>query len=118
MLKLPTALILSICSLSTMADCNFGNVYEDLDCYEKQLKTSKAELNRTYQKLSQQSDKATQNALEESQKAWLNYRDKQCNGLMAQIGSQAQGGGSGLIITSCLADLTQSRVTELKSLLD
>ncbi|MFB2588295.1 lysozyme inhibitor LprI family protein [Acinetobacter sp. c1-l78] len=102
----------------TFANCDFGNVYEDLQCYEKQFSQAKVQLNKTYQKLYQQQNTNTQQALEQSQTAWLNYRDKQCNGLMGAIGSEAQGAGSGLIVTSCLAEMTTERSKTLAELLD
>ncbi|WP_244129433.1 lysozyme inhibitor LprI family protein [Burkholderia gladioli] len=55
---------------------------------------------------------------EQSQKAWLNYRDKQCNGYLAAAASQSQGEGPALIVRDCLAELTRQRVDYLKTLLE
>ncbi|WP_244121696.1 lysozyme inhibitor LprI family protein [Burkholderia gladioli] len=54
---------------------------------------------------------------EQSQKAWLNYRDKQCNGYFAAEASQSQGEGPALIVRDCLAELTRQRLDYLKTLL-
>lgn len=98
------------------ADCKTGNVYSDIDCYEKQLKNDKASMNRIYNKLASNIDTEGKAALEGSQKAWLDYRTKQCSGLMGYYGSQAMGAGSHLIILSCEAEKTKERLNELKSL--
>lgn len=48
-----------------------------------------------------------------SQRAWLAYRDAQC-----ELDGHAMDGGSAqpLLVSSCLADLTRKRTDELKSL--
>ncbi len=98
------------------AECKTGNVYSDIDCYEKQLKNDKASMNRIYNKLASSLDNEGKALLDSSQKAWLDYRTKQCSGLMGYYGSQAMGAGSHLIILSCEADKTHERLIELKSL--
>lgn len=105
-------------SVSAYAQCQTGNVYTDIDCYEKQLKADKSELNRTYKSLYASLDSDGRLALDASQKAWLVYREKECNGLMAYFGSQSQGAGSHLSTLSCVADKTEDRVKELKGYLD
>ncbi|MCH7330240.1 lysozyme inhibitor LprI family protein [Acinetobacter modestus] len=47
-----------------------------------------------------------QKQLELSQKAWLAYREAQCEGLMGYgyYGSQAQGAGYALIQCSCISE--------------
>ncbi|WP_230950780.1 lysozyme inhibitor LprI family protein [Burkholderia cepacia] len=107
-------LILPITSFAG-ACANSGNVYGDLSCTNQALDKSKKELNLIYQKLYS----ATQykNEFEQSQKAWLNYRDKQCNGYIAAEASQSQGAGSGLITKDCLATITKQRVDYLRTLL-
>lgn len=99
-----------------LAECNKGNVYEDIDCLGVQLKKDKKDLNSTYSKLYGSLDTDGQLLLESSQKAWLTYREKQCNGILSHFSSQAQGAGSHLIILSCEADKTSQRLAELKEL--
>lgn len=105
-------------SVSAYAQCQTGNVYTDIACYEKQLKVDKSELNRTYNSLYESLGDEGKLALEASQKAWLVYREKECNGLMAYWGSQSLGAGSHLITLSCVADKTAERVKELKDYLN
>ncbi|WP_230964624.1 lysozyme inhibitor LprI family protein [Burkholderia cepacia] len=110
-------LVFLILPITSFADAcaNSGNVYGDLSCTNQALDKSKKELNLIYQKLYS----ATQykNEFEQSQKAWLNYRDKQCNGYIAAEASQSQGAGSGLITKDCLATITKQRVDYLRTLL-
>lgn len=105
-------------SAAAFAQCDAGNVYDDLECTEKAFKADKSALNKVYAQLSADLDADGKAELEASQKAWLNYRNKQCNGLLAIFASQAQGAGSGLITLSCEADKTHERLLELQSLIE
>jgi uncharacterized protein YecT (DUF1311 family) len=109
-------IIAAICSQLVFADCAKGNVYEDLSCYEKQIQLDKARLNKLYGALSRSIDSEGQKQLELSQKAWLIYRDAQCDGLMGYYGSQAQGAGSALIQQSCISEKLSQRIKELNDL--
>ncbi|MFP3588380.1 lysozyme inhibitor LprI family protein [Paraburkholderia sp. SIMBA_055] len=93
-----------------------GNVYGDLSCANQALDSSKRELNAIYQKL--YTSTQYKDEFEQSQKAWLNYREKQCNGYIAAEASQSQGVGAGLITKDCLVTITRQRVDYLKTLLD
>lgn len=93
-----------------------GNVYDDLSCTDRTLDSSKKELNSIYQKI--YSVTQYKDEFEQSQKAWLNYREKQCNGYIAAEASQSQGVGSGLITKDCLVAITKQRVDYLKTLLE
>jgi len=93
-----------------------GNVYGDLSCANQALDSSKRELNAIYQKL--YASTQYKDEFEQSQKAWLNYREKQCNGYIAAEASQSQGVGAGLITKDCLVTITRQRVDYLKTLLD
>ncbi|WP_151748698.1 lysozyme inhibitor LprI family protein [Acinetobacter lactucae] len=115
MKKLMFTLLVLFCGVAH-AECKTGNVYSDIECFEKQLKTDKAKMNKIYNKLASNLDSEGKASLENSQKAWLDYRTKQCSGLMGYYGSQALGAGSHLIILSCEADKTKERLNELKSL--
>ena len=105
-------------SAAAFAQCDTGNVYSDIKCTEKSLNADKSALNTVYAKISADLDAEGRSELEASQKAWLNYRNKQCNGLLAVYASQAQGAGSKLITLSCEAEKTHERVQELKSLIE
>ncbi|MGC2948117.1 MULTISPECIES: lysozyme inhibitor LprI family protein [Burkholderia] len=110
-------LVFFLLPLTAFADAcaNSGNVYDDLSCTNQTLDNSKKELNTIYQKL--YSSTQYKNEFEQSQRAWLNYRDKQCNGYIAAEASQSQGAGPGLITKDCLATITKQRVDYLKTLL-
>ncbi len=116
MYKIITLMLFSLISLNTFAQCNKSNVYESIDCYEKELKTNKTLLNQSYQKLYLSLDTEGKHALENSQKAWLNYKNTHCDEIVAYFASQAQGAGSKLITLSCNAELIQARIKALKDL--
>lgn len=93
-----------------------GNVYDDLSCADQTLGQLRKDLNAVYQKI--YSSTQHKNEFEQSQKAWLNYRDRQCNGYIAAEASQSQGAGSSLIMKDCLVTITKQRVDFLKTLLE
>jgi len=93
-----------------------GDVNDDLFCVNRSLEKSKKELNAIYQKIYTSTE--YKNELDQSQKAWLTYRERQCNGYIAAEASQSQGVGSALITKDCLATITQQRVDYLKTLLE
>ena len=105
-------------SVSIYAQCQTGNVYTDISCYEKQLKNDKADLNKIYNGFYASLDEEGKLILGESQQAWLDYRNKECNGLMAYFASESQGAGPYLITLSCEADKTKERIKELKGYLE
>ncbi|WP_082728939.1 lysozyme inhibitor LprI family protein [Burkholderia sp. LA-2-3-30-S1-D2] len=112
------SLLLLLLPLSSFAEAcvNSGNVYDDLSCTDRALNISKKDLNLIYQKI--YSSTQYKNEFEQSQKAWLNYREKQCNGYIAAEASQSQGVGPGLITKDCLLTITKQRVDYLKTLLE
>ena len=110
------ALFLVTISNLSYAACAGSSVYEEIACYEKQYKADKTELNKTYQSLYKSFDATNQKLLENSQKAWLNYREIQCNQLLSNLSKDAAGAGIGLINLSCNANLTHLRIKELKGL--
>jgi uncharacterized protein YecT (DUF1311 family) len=59
--------------------------------------------------------KGAEQALLKAQRAWINYRDAQCE----NYGFQARGGTmEPMLVAGCLADLTDLRTKELKVLAD
>ncbi|MCQ0033333.1 DUF1311 domain-containing protein [Burkholderia glumae] len=93
-----------------------GNVYNDLACTSRDLVASKKELNEIYRKI--YASTQYKDELDRSQKAWLNYREKECNGYVAAEASQSQGAGPGLIVKDCLVTITRQRVDYLKRFLE
>lgn len=110
--------MLLLLSLSSFAETCIGggNVYGDLSCAERDLAKSKRDLNAIYRKI--YSSTLYKSELEQSQKAWLNCRERQCNGYIAAEASQSQGAGPGLITKDCLVTITRQRVDYLKTLLE
>ena len=102
---------------AVFAQCNTTNVYDDITCYETELKNNKAKLNQTYQKLYNTMDEEGKKILETSQKNWLLYKNSHCDELVSYVSREALGGGSKLINLSCNADLIDQRIKELKDLL-
>lgn len=103
--------------LTSFADvcADGGNVYNDLLCADHVLGGLKKDLNATYKKIYSSTQYKVE--FEQSQKAWLNYREKQCNNYIAAEASQSQGAGPGLIVKDCLVTITRQRVDYLKTLL-
>ncbi|MGS0896790.1 lysozyme inhibitor LprI family protein [Burkholderia stagnalis] len=117
MKKIAFLLFLSLPFSSYADSCVKGvNVYDDLSCLDRTLSQSKKELNAIYQKI--YASTQHKNALEQSQKAWLDYREKQSHGYIAAEASQSQGAGPGLITRDCLVTITRQRVDYLKTLLE
>ena len=50
MKKLMLTLLVLFCGVAH-AECKTGNVYSDIECFEKQLKIDKAKMNKIYNKL-------------------------------------------------------------------
>ncbi|WP_084168689.1 lysozyme inhibitor LprI family protein [Paraburkholderia acidipaludis] len=111
-------LVIFLLPLSSFAKAciESGNVCDDLSCADQNPGRLKKDLNIIYQKI--YSSTQYKNEFEQSQKAWLNYRERQCNGYIAAEASQAQGAGSGLITKDCLVTITKQRVEYLKTLVD
>jgi uncharacterized protein YecT (DUF1311 family) len=99
------------------ADCGSGSQAEMNDCYGKAYKTSDAELNSLYRKITAQlkDDKDTTKLLVTAQKAWLAYRDAECNFTTA---GSAGGTIYPMVQAICLDQLTTTRAAEFRAYLD
>ena len=75
MKKIFLLLVLPLISSFAFAECKASNVYDEITCYEKQLKSNKMKLNQTYQKLYNTMDTEGKKILETSQKNWLLYKN-------------------------------------------
>ena len=117
MKKIFLLLVLPFISSFTFAKCKASNVYDEIACYEKELKSNKTKLNQTYQKLYNTMDEEGKKILETSQKNWLLYKNSHCDELVSYLSSSVQGAGSKLINISCNADLIDQRIKDLKDLL-
>ncbi|MBR7651076.1 lysozyme inhibitor LprI family protein [Brucella oryzae] len=83
------------------------------ECYGKAYKKSDAELNKIFKTLQRRADDADlKKKLVQSQRAWIAFRDAECD-------MQTVGGGSisGMAYSICLSDLTTERVNDLRKYL-
>ena len=81
-------------------------------CWGKEYKAADAKLNKTYQDFMSKLDESEKVQLKSAQQAWLKYRDLNCE----FVADQYKGGTMRPMIEAmCLADVTNARVSELKS---
>lgn len=108
-------------------DCENAMTQSDMNiCANKDYEAADKELNAVYKTTMtamQTTDKelgeidlnyvGAVEALKKAQRAWIGYRDGQCD----LAGFQARGGSmEPMLVSGCLADLTKKRTAELKSL--
>lgn len=109
-------------------DCNNAQSQADMNyCAAKDFEKADKQLNAVYkQALKSQADLDKQSAsinpdyvgavkaLKKAQRAWIDYRDGQCEG----VGYEAVGGTmQPMLEAGCKADLTDKRVKELQELI-
>lgn len=83
---------------------------EMLTCSDWHLSQADALLNLSYTDLRGELDEAGKTLLQDSQRAWIAFRDAEC----ARIADSARGGSlAGVLRTSCLQYLTAGRAREL-----
>ena len=96
---------------------NESGVTVDLvECSLKKLAEADAELNKVYRQLtSRLGDKKWEMKLRAAQRAWIKYRDANCD-----YESEFSGGGSAATFeyNFCLADMTVARAKELQGMFD
>lgn len=83
------------------------------ECYGKAYKKSDTELNNIFKTLQHRTDDAElKKKLTQSQRAWIAFRDAECD-------MQTFGGGSisGMAYSICLSELTTQRIDDLKKYL-
>ncbi|PDT84617.1 lysozyme inhibitor LprI family protein [Sinorhizobium sp. BJ1] len=110
-------------------DCQKAVTQMDLNiCAGQEYGAADAELNKTYREaiaVMQETDRelgdidaayvGAVEALKEAQRAWIGYRDGQCE----LAGFEARGGSmEPMLVSGCLAELTRKRTAELKELLE
>ena len=81
-------------------------------CWGNEYKKADAALNKAYQQLSAMLDDEQKVQLKNAENAWIKYRDANC-----EFAADQYKGGSirPMIAAICLADVTNSRTTELKN---
>ena len=104
-------------------DCGKATAQPDLnDCAYREYEAEDEALNAEYRKAlakaralddEYEGPPAAVDALKSAQRAWIGYRDGQCE----FAGFEARGGSmEPMLVSGCLADLTRKRTAELKAL--
>lgn len=111
-----TAIGMAVLSGSVFAADECGNASDQAtmnQCADKAYRASDARLNDLYRQIRARlkDDKDTTRILVSAQKAWIAYRDAECNFASSGV---AQGSMYPMILAGCLDDLTQNRVASLK----
>lgn len=109
--------VLALASVSAFAK-NCDNVESNYDmkiCASENLEEQDKRLNEVYAKLMNKLDKGEQKKLKIAQRAWITYRDANCD---FAAGEMRGGTGEGLIYVSCLGSMTSDRADELQDSVD
>lgn len=94
--------------------CETGQVYTDIECYQKQTQQIKNQMNRSYAELVKLNLYDTHQAFEQSQKLWLQWIEKDCAFENTAM-TQSQGAGYGLAIAECKHKHYAARLKQLQS---
>ena len=114
MKKLLLLAIASTFSIGAWADdCDNTPAHSANACYEKEITTLKKQLNQVYASLYKQTN--AKKELEDAQKSWLTYKEKQCGDFtLAEAGASS---GQVIFDLSCQSNLLKSRINYLKSII-
>ncbi|HEY6269994.1 MAG TPA: lysozyme inhibitor LprI family protein [Candidatus Acidoferrum sp.] len=83
------------------------------ECFAKELKKAEAEVNKIYQLSVKKLEPDDAALLRKAQRAWLAYRDAQCEAEHALWGG---GTGGPAALMSCRVELTRQRVAEIQNI--
>ena len=110
------AALLAIAPAAWAQDCPDESQSGLTQCADAAYKKTDAALNATYKQIVARlkDDEATAKSLLAAQRAWIAYRDAECNFLTS--GSQ-DGSVYPMLQAQCLDELTSKRVDDLKALL-
>lgn len=113
MKKLLLLAIASTFSIGAWASCDNAPAYSADACYDKEITTLKKQLNQVYARLYKQTN--AKKELEDAQKSWLTYKEKQCGDFtLADAGASS---GQVTYDLSCQSNLLKSRIGYLKSII-
>lgn len=99
-------------SLAVAKECSGLDTQTAMNlCEGENFKQADAELNATYAKLVSKISATGQSKLREAQKAWIKYRDAQC-----EFNTMGTMGGSihSMMLWQCLSDLTAQQTKRLQ----
>lgn len=96
-----------------MPPCSDADTQTEMNiCAGKEYKSADSALNRVYQQLMAKLEPDEKTQLKAVQTVWLKYRDANCE----FVADQYKGGSiRPMILGLCLADVTRTRTSELKS---
>lgn len=99
--------------MNSCAAMDYEKADKQLNVVYKEALKSQADLDKQSAEINPDYVGAVQ-ALKKAQRAWIDYRDGQCEG----VGYQAVGGSmQPMLINGCEADLTNKRIKELQDLI-
>ncbi|GAA5631067.1 hypothetical protein Acal02_01686 [Acinetobacter calcoaceticus] len=102
-------LILSILALCSTA---YAGSFEDMQKLDKEIKKLKSELNLVYKKAYSQTE--AKQELDESQKAWLKFKEQQCGDFVV---ADTQGSpATGIYDLTCQSILYKHRIAFFKEM--
>ena len=112
MKKLLLLAIASTFSVGAWAGCDSAPAHSAEVCYDKEVTALKKQLNQVYARLYKQTN--AKKELEDAQKSWLTYKEKQCGDFtLAEAGSSS---GQSIFDLSCQSSLLKSRINYLKTI--
>lgn len=113
-LPLCWTLLLGTTAVAHAADCGEFHTQSQMNqCASRAYQKADAELNAQYNAYRAQLDETQKRDIKQIQLAWIKYRDLSC----AFEASGVQGGSVyPLIMSTCLTDMTQERLQQLKRL--
>lgn len=94
-------------------DCGGAGSQYDLDvCAGQQYSAADKALNATYAALMHKISHAGQASLQAAQRAWLDYRDKQCT---FNLLGRSDGSAYPMVLANCKTRLTEQQTEQLKA---
>jgi uncharacterized protein YecT (DUF1311 family) len=100
-------------NLFAHTDCKKAATQMDMDyCAGLDFKAADAQLNALYRQMMAKYDEADREKLKAAEKAWLAYRDAECD---YETASSIGGTIHPMVETMCQTDKTKARIKELKS---
>ena len=112
-MKLLLASMLLLSSFAAFSqDCSEAETTYDIKiCLSKELDKHDADLNQQYKLCMKKLDKVAQNKLRAAQKAWISFRDADCE---FQADENRGGTLEGVSNLSCLSSKTKTRADEIR----
>ncbi|ENV36831.1 hypothetical protein F959_01638 [Acinetobacter venetianus RAG-1 = CIP 110063] len=109
-------LVGSTLSYANMDKCIKLNSQTELNkCATQSLSIVEGQIGRVYQKYLKELNDREQNQLRESQRLWVQFKEKDC----AFEASPVKGGSMhSYVLSACLIDRTEKRITELENMMN